>query len=233
MTRNKKQAKVFEYTDSKAFLYVLNTFVYILIFLREIQYTGLMKKRLGIYIHISQFQHCTVSISDHPNRKTKYDLIAVEKGSLLINMDSQAPNEAALEAIPRLFPDALQAKREFTHGDSRFDLHLVLPRGEMFIEVKGVTLEREGHLYFPDAPTQRGSKHLRGLMQCVQEGYRAMVLFVAQMKGVHAFSPNDATDPVFADTLRAAAKNGVEVKCVDCIVQPDSMVIDREVPVIL
>lgn len=174
-----------------------------------------------------------LSISDHPNRKTKYDLIAVEKGSLLINMDSQAPNEAALEAIPRLFPDALQAKREFTHGDSRFDLHLVLPQGEMFIEVKGVTLEREGHLYFPDAPTQRGSKHLRGLMQCVQEGHRAMVLFVAQMKGVHAFSPNDATDPVFADTLRAAAKNGVEVKCVDCIVQPDSMVIDREVPVIL
>ncbi|MBR5231166.1 MAG: DNA/RNA nuclease SfsA [Clostridia bacterium] len=172
-----------------------------------------------------------LAVSDHPNRKTKHDLIAVEKGDILINMDSQAPNEAAFEAMTRLFPHALSIKREYTYGDSRFDLHLELPDGEVFIEVKGVTLEREGHLYFPDAPTQRGAKHLRGLIRCVEEGHRAMVLFVAQMKGVYAFSPNDATDPVFADTLRMAARNGVEVRCMDCIVQPDSMVIDGDVPV--
>ena len=148
-------------------------------------------------------------------------------------MDSQAPNEAAVEAIPRLFPQVIEAKREYTHGDSRFDMHLRLPEGEMFIEVKGVTLERGGHLYFPDAPTQRGAKHLRGLIRCVEEGHRAMVLFVAQMKGVHAFSPNDATDPLFAQTLRMAAEKGVEIRCMDCLVEPDSMVICEDVPVIL
>ena len=174
-----------------------------------------------------------LAVSDNPNRKTKHDLIAVEKGNLLINMDSQAPNEAAYETMCRLFPQALSVRREYTHGDSRFDLHLTLPDGEMFIEVKGVTLEKDGHLYFPDAPTQRGAKHLRGLVQCVKEGHRAMVLFVAQMKGVHAFSPNRETDPAFADALCYATENGVEVKCMDCLVTPDSMVIDEEVPVVL
>ena len=175
-----------------------------------------------------------LSVSDNPNRKTKHDLIAVRKGQRLINMDSQIPNDAAGEYLRKLYPDALDLRREYTHGDSRFDWHLVLPDGELFVEVKGVTLEREGHLYFPDAPTDRGRKHLRGLMCCVEEGHRAMVLFVAQMRDVTAFSPNRDTDPLFADALAEARNRGVTVKCVRCDVTPDEMVIvDGDVPVVL
>lgn len=168
--------------------------------------------------------------SGNPARKTKYDLIAVEKGNLLINMDSQSPNRAAKEALPRLIPGLTLLRPETVHNDSRFDFYAETETGEKwFIEVKGVTLEENGVARFPDAPTQRGAKHLRGLCRCIDEGYRAAVLFVIQMKGVTVFEPNDETDPEFGRELRHAAGHGVKLLAYDCLVTPDSMTIDRAV----
>lgn len=170
--------------------------------------------------------------SVNPARKTKYDLIAVEKGSLLINMDSQAPNRAAREFLPRLLPGLTLLRPETVWGNSRFDFYAETAAGERwFVEVKGVTLEEQGVARFPDAPTERGAKHLRELCHCVDEGFRAAVLFVIQMKGVTVFEPNAATDPAFAKALRNAEKHGVEVFAYDCLVTPDTMTIDQPVPV--
>lgn len=170
--------------------------------------------------------------SANPARKTKYDLIAVEKGSLLINMDSQAPNKAAREFLPELLPGLTLLRPETVWGNSRFDFYAETAAGERwFIEVKGVTLEEQGVARFPDAPTERGAKHLRELCRCVDEGFRAAVLFVIQMKGPALFEPNAATDPAFAKALRDAEKHGVEVFAYDCLVTPDSMTIDKPVPV--
>lgn len=170
--------------------------------------------------------------SANPARKTKYDLIAVEKGSLLINMDSQAPNRAAREFLPRLLPGLTLLRPETVWGNSRFDFYAETAAGERwFIEVKGVTLEEHGVARFPDAPTERGAKHLRELCRCVDEGFRAAMLFVIQMKGPALFEPNAATDPAFAKALRDAEKHGVEVFAYDCLVTPDSMTIDQPVPV--
>lgn len=170
--------------------------------------------------------------SANPARKTKYDLIAVEKGSLLINMDSQAPNRAAREFLPGLLPGLTLLRPETVWGNSRFDFYAETAAEERwFIEVKGVTLEEQGVARFPDAPTERGAKHLRELCRCVDEGFRAAVLFVIQMKGPALFEPNAATDPAFAKALRDAEKHGVEVFAYDCLVTPDSMTIDQPVPV--
>lgn len=174
-----------------------------------------------------------VTGSDNPARKTKYDLIAVEKGQLLINMDSQAPNAAAKEALPRLLPGLTFLKPECKYGDSRFDFYAEANRERWFIEVKGVTLEDGGVARFPDAPTLRGAKHLRELCRAVEEGCRAMALFVIQMKGVTRFEPNAATDPAFAEALRAAASAGVQVRAMDCLVTPESMEIDKDIEVCL
>lgn len=168
----------------------------------------------------------------NPARKTKYDLIAVEKGKLLINMDSQAPNKAAAEAIPRLLPRISLLRPETVWGSSRFDFYAETETGEKwFIEVKGVTLEENGTARFPDAPTQRGTKHLRELCRCVEQGFHAAVLFVIQMKGAERFEPNAKTDPEFARTLRQAAEAGVRILAYDCLVAPDSMVIDAPVKI--
>lgn len=168
----------------------------------------------------------------NPARKTKYDLIAVEKGKLLINMDSQAPNKAAAEAIPRLLPGISLLRPETVWGSSRFDFYAETQEGEKwFIEVKGVTLEENGTARFPDAPTQRGAKHLRELCRCVEQGFHAAVLFVIQMKGVERFEPNAKTDPEFARALRQAAEAGVRILAYDCLVAPDSMVIDAPVEI--
>ncbi len=173
-----------------------------------------------------------VEESDNPARKTKYDLIAVEKGSLLINMDSQAPNKAAGEALPRLLPGLALLRPETVFGNSRFDFYAETDRGEKwFIEVKGVTLEENGIARFPDAPTARGAKHLAELCRCMDQGYRACALFLIQMKGVRLFQPNTDTDPAFADALRAAAARGVMVKALDCLVTPDSMTVDSPVEI--
>ena len=162
--------------------------------------------------------------SDNPNRKTKYDLITVRKGERLINMDSQAPNIAAGEWLRAGgLGHAENIRAETTHGDSRFDFSFTLNGKQCFLEVKGVTLENDSICAFPDAPTERGAKHLRGLTQAAKEGYGAYVLFVIQMADVKYLHPNDATDPNFGAALREAAANGVQVLAMDCAVTEDTM----------
>ena len=168
----------------------------------------------------------------NPNRKTKYDLIAVQKGPRLINMDSQAPNFAAKEWLLAGGLGDIQALRpETVHGDSRFDFSFRLGEKPCFLEVKGVTLEQDGVCAFPDAPTLRGAKHLQGLTQAVAEGYGAYVLFVIQMQDVQYLHPNDITDPAFSSALRMAAAAGVKVLAMDCNVTPQSMTIAHPVTV--
>ncbi len=171
--------------------------------------------------------------SANPARKTKYDLIAVEKGPLLINMDAQAPNKVFAEwaAAGNFLPGLTGVRPEFTWGDSRFDFRLEDEKGVYLVEVKGVTLEDGGEVLFPDAPTERGVKHLRGLIRAVEEGRRAAVFFVVQMKGVTRFRPNDATHPAFGQALREAAARGVGVFAYDCRVTPDSLELDAPVRV--
>lgn len=169
----------------------------------------------------------------NPLRKTPYDLVAVRKGELLINMDAQAPNKVFGEwaAAGGFLPEVSGIRPEFTWEDSRFDFRLEDGSGPWFVEVKGVTLEENGEVRFPDAPTERGTKHLRGLLRAVEQGYRAAVCFVIQMKGPTVFRPNDRTDPAFGAALRQAAAGGVQVLAVDCQVTPDSLSIDSFVPV--
>ena len=163
---------------------------------------------------------------DNPNRKTKFDLICVKKGDLLINMDSQAPNIAAKEwLLAGGLGEISELKAEYTHGDSRFDFSFLKDGRRCFLEVKGVTLENDGVCAFPDAPTQRGVKHLQGLTAAVRDGFGAYVLFVVQMADMKYLHPNDATDPAFGDALRKAAKSGVTVLAMDCAVTEDTMTI--------
>ena len=170
--------------------------------------------------------------SGNPSRKTKYDLITVRKGSRLINMDSQAPNAAAREWLLAGGLGPVENLRgETVHGDSRFDFSFLRNGKPCFLEVKGVTLETDGVCAFPDAPTERGAKHLRGLTEAVKEGFGAYVLFVIQMESVQYLHPNDATDPGFGAALREAAGAGVTVLAVDCHVTEDSMTIRQRVPV--
>jgi len=175
-----------------------------------------------------------VQKADNPARKTQYDLITVKKGSRLINMDSQAPNRAAGEWLEMGgLGEITQLKAEYVHGDSRYDFSFLKDGKRCFLEVKGVTLETDGVCAFPDAPTQRGAKHLRGLSQAAKEGFGAYVLFVIQMADVNYLHPNDATDPEFGNALREAAENGVTVLAVDCTVTEDTMEIRNPVPVVL
>ena len=168
----------------------------------------------------------------NPNRKTKYDLITVKKGDRLINMDSQAPNIAAGEWLAAGGLGPVESIRPETfHGDSRYDFSFVKDGKTCFLEVKGVTLENDGVCAFPDAPTDRGAKHLRGLTQAVKEGFGAYALFVIQMADVKYLHPNDATDPEFGKALREAAENGVQVMAVYCQVTEDTMVIGSFVEV--
>ena len=155
--------------------------------------------------------------SSNPNRKTKFDLITVKKGHRLINMDSQAPNIAAGQWLAQGGLGQVEALRPETfHGDSRYDFSFVKDGKTCFLEVKGVTLENDGVCAFPDAPTDRGAKHLRGLTQAVKDGFGAYVLFVIQMEDVKYLHPNDNTDPEFGKALREAAAAGVQVLAVDC-----------------
>ncbi len=171
---------------------------------------------------------------DKPERKTKYDLIAVQKGDRLINMDSQAPNAAVKEWLQSGGLGEISAlKPESKWGDSRFDFSFQKDGKQCFLEVKGVTLEHDGICAFPDAPTQRGAKHLQELTQLAGQGYGAYVLFVIQMDGVQHLHPNDATDPAFGKALRQAAAAGVQVIAMDCHITPQSMVLSQPVEVIL
>ena len=170
--------------------------------------------------------------SDNPSRKTKYDLITVRKGSRLINMDSQAPNLAAREWLAAGGLGEIENLRaETKHGDSRFDFSFTKDGRQCFLEVKGVTLETDGICAFPDAPTERGAKHLRGLTEAARNGYGAYVLFVIQMADVQYLHPNDATDPEFGKALREAAANGVNVLAVDCGIAIEEMKIRNFVSV--
>ena len=169
---------------------------------------------------------------DNPSRKTKYDLILVQKGERLICMDSQAPNAAAKEwLLSGGLGQIEELKGEYTHRDSRFDFSFIKEGRRCFLEVKGVTLEHDGVCAFPDAPTQRGVKHLQGLTRLAQEGYGAYVLFVIQMADVKYLHPNDATDPAFGNALREAKRQGVEVLAVECAVTRNSMAITTPVEV--
>ena len=206
-----------------------------------------------------------VILEYHPDaaaagRKTEYDLIGVYKGGILINMDSQAPNRAALEWMENLSQkepndNALRMlqpfdpsgsiwlprkiRREVVHKDSRFDLAFMLENQQTgalkpaFMEIKGVTLEENGIVRFPDAPTERGVKHLQGLSEAVAEGFEAFVLFVIQMEGVREFRPNDETHKAFGDALRAGARAGLHILAYDCEVEEASMKIRREVKISL
>ena len=170
--------------------------------------------------------------SDNPARKTQYDLIAVQKGERLINMDSQAPNAAAREWLAGGALGKIEHLRpETVHGDSRFDFSFTLDGKPCFLEVKGVTLESDGVCAFPDAPTERGARHLRGLAEAARQGYGAYVLFVIQMADVKYLHPNDRTDPDFGTALREAAAQGVTILAVTCRVSQDEMSISGSVPV--
>ena len=170
----------------------------------------------------------------NPNRKTRYDLIAVQKGGRLINMDSQAPNAAAKEwLLSGGLGPVEDLRAETVHGDSRFDFSFTKDGRPCFLEVKGCTLEQDGVCAFPDAPTLRGAKHVRGLAELARQGYGAYILMVIQMEDVVSFHPNDATDPVFGQALREAAEAGVEIIAMDCRVTPESMTIHEPVPVAL
>ena len=170
-----------------------------------------------------------------PSRKTAYDLVAVEKGERLINMDSQAPNKVFAEwALAGGFlPGVTSLWPEYSYGDSRLDFAVETPRGLHLVEVKGVTLEAEGAVYFPDAPTERGVKHLQELRRAAEAGIDATIFFVVQLEGAKSLSPNDSTHPAFGRELRRAAEAGVNVRAFDCLVTPESLAIHREIPVIL
>ena len=163
-------------------------------------------------------------VADDPKRKTKFDLITVRKGDRLINMDSQAPNQAAKEwLLAGGLGQVEDLRAETVHGDSRFDFSFTLDGRKCFLEVKGVTLEEDGVCAFPDAPTERGVKHLKGLQQAAGEGYGAFVLFVIQMADVKYLRPHDERDPAFGQALREAARAGVTVLAMDCAVTEDTM----------
>ena len=175
---------------------------------------------------------------DNPQRKTPYDLVAVEKqlpggNTLLINMDSQAPNEAAAEFLRSgvIFPDATSIRREVTKGNSRFDFLIEQGEKNTYLEVKGCTLENDGIASFPDAPTERGVKHIEELIDLKNEGYGAAILFIIQMKGITEFRPNDSTHRAFGDALRRAIAAGVDILAYDCIITPDTMTVDQPIEV--
>ena len=174
-----------------------------------------------------------VQRDDNPARKTKLDLIGVKKNQYLINMDSQAPNVAVKEWLKagNLFSETAKIYPEKKYGDSRFDFYIEDGERKAFMEVKGVTLENDGVCAFPDAPTERGVKHIRELIKCMEEGYEAYILFVIQMSPVKYLKPNDVTHKAFGDALREAKKAGVHVLARDCKITIDSMEIMNEVEV--
>ena len=214
---------------------------------RFIAYAELMGNRETI--HVKNTGRCAellqpgvriyVQESENPERKTKWDLIGVEKGSRLVNMDSQIPNKVVQEWIEEgnLFEGVTLVKPETTYGNSRFDLYVEAVKGKklrkIFIEVKGVTLEENGVVRFPDAPSDRAVKHLEELCKAVKDGYEAYVFFVIQMKNVRYFTPNMDTHAAFGETLKKAQTAGVHILAYDCEVTTDSIRIGEKVPVVL
>lgn len=173
--------------------------------------------------------------SANPARRTRFDLVAVQKGDRLINMDAAAPNRVFGEVLAAglLLPSPTLIRPETRFGDSRLDFYVENRSSRAFCEVKGVTLERDGVALFPDAPTERGVKHLKELVKCVEAGFSAWAVFIVQMRDVRYFTPNRATHPAFADALRAASDAGVRLLCLDCRVTPDSITARGEVKIVL
>lgn len=178
-----------------------------------------------------------LEVSDNPNRKTKYSLIAVCKNNIWVNIDSQAPNTVVFEAITAGKVKELgmvnMLKREVPFGESRFDLYFEKGDESGFIEVKGVTLEKNGVALFPDAPTLRGTKHMLELAKAVQKGYSGIILFVVQMKGCYSFTPNIEMDKTFTEALLKAAQQGVQILAYDSIVKANELVLGNPLPVVL
>lgn len=195
----------------------------------HVKNTGRCKELLvpGVTVYLEQ--------GSNPNRKTRYDLIAVEKGDRLINMDSQAPNKIFAEwaAAGGFISDVVSLRSEYAYGGSRLDFCLETLHGSHLVEVKGVTLEEGGAARFPDAPTERGIKHIRELQRAVEAGIEATLFFVVQMENITSVSPNDSTHPAFGAALREAVSAGVRVCAYDCHVTPDSIVMRQNVPVLL
>lgn len=176
-----------------------------------------------------------VFIEDHgtdSKRKTRYSLIGVKKGDLMINMDSQAPNKVVKEWIQDggFLPGITLIKPEKKYGDSRFDFYLEQGEKKIFMEVKGVTLEEDGVAMFPDAPTERGVKHIKELIDCKKNGYDTYIVFVVQMAGMKVFVPNERTQPEFGKVLREAERNGVRIIVKDCKVTEDELTITGTIP---
>lgn len=176
-----------------------------------------------------------LSKAENPERKTPYDLIAVYKNGILINMDSQAPNAVFGEWLKAtdFFGNITYVRPECKYKNSRFDFYLESGERKIFVEVKGVTLEEDGIVLFPDAPTERGVKHISELCEAVRDGYEAYVFFVIQMKECKYFTPNTKTHPAFAEALKHASENGVTVKAVCCNVTENSLEIDDFADVML
>ena len=179
---------------------------------------------------------CVLDAAGNRCKEKVYVILgAVEKGSLLINMDAQAPNRVFAEwaAAGGFLPDVTAVRPEYRYGESRLDFCLETPGGLHLVEVKGVTLEENGNARFPDAPTERGVRHIRELQRAAESGLDAALFFVIQIKDIRSVTPNDATHPAFGEALREAAAQGVRVLAYDCDVTPDSLSIRKEVPVIL
>lgn len=196
----------------------------------HVKNTGRCRELLvpGATVYLQEF--------DSTTRKTKFDLIAVEKAGFgLINMDAQAPNKVFGEWATSggFIPGLTLLRPEKTWGNSRFDFYFETEVTKGFVEVKGVTLEEDGIVRFPDAPTERGVKHIEELMACRSAGFQAYLCFVIQMDGVKCFSPNDRTHPAFGDALRRAAKAGVQLLAYDCLVTPDSLIMGKRVEILL
>lgn len=172
--------------------------------------------------------------SANPARKTQFDLVGVLRGDEVVNIDSQAPNQAVGEWLRKggLFEDVSYVKAEARYGDSRFDFYIESVSGrKAFLEVKGVTLLQDGVARFPDAPTTRGVKHIGELVKCLEDGYEAYILFLLEMKGSKWMEPNDATHPAFGQALREAVAKGVQMLAYDCLVTPDRLEVDQLVEV--
>ena len=171
--------------------------------------------------------------SSNPNRKTKYDLVVVKKDKVLVNLDSQAPNKVVKEWLEAggLYPHPVRVYPETKYGSSRLDFYIEDKERKAFIEVKGVTLEDDGVAAFPDAPTERGIKHINHLIDVSKEGYEAYLVFIIQFKPVKYLIPNDATHPEFGQALRKAVAAGVHILAYDCLVTQDSLQLDQIVQV--
>ncbi|MEG0943041.1 MAG: DNA/RNA nuclease SfsA [Angelakisella sp.] len=195
----------------------------------HVKNTGRCKELLiaGVTVLVQEF--------DSPKRKTNYDIIAVYKGDRLINMDSQVPNKVFAEWAVNsgYFKNITLLKAETTYGASRFDFYMEADGRKIFIEVKGVTLEENGIVRFPDAPTERGLKHVYELCGCVDEGFEAYVVFIVQMDGVRYLTPNVTTHKAFGDALIEAEGRGVKLLALDCTVTPDSITAKNFVPICL